>query len=60
MTGHDDRAMTEDHVELCGTPIFDSLVDEIRGTTSGNGVPHPGTAEDDAEVSEPPAERKNE
>ncbi|WP_409492117.1 hypothetical protein [Amycolatopsis sp. cmx-11-12] len=26
--------MTEDHVELCGTPIFDSLVDEVRRANS--------------------------
>ncbi len=36
MTEHDDCAITEDHVELCGSPIFDSVVDETRKATSEN------------------------
>ncbi|MFC3454923.1 hypothetical protein [Amycolatopsis speibonae] len=27
---------TEDHVELCGTPIFDSLVEETRRAAAGH------------------------
>ncbi|GHH04862.1 hypothetical protein GCM10017790_08180 [Amycolatopsis oliviviridis] len=39
--GQDDRARrtvkTEDHVELCGTPIFDSLVEETRRAAARSG-----------------------
>ncbi|RSN61010.1 hypothetical protein DMH01_17365 [Amycolatopsis sp. WAC 04182] len=42
--------VTEDHVELCGTPIFDSLVEETRKAAAGNGtLPR----DDNSESSEP-------
>lgn len=53
--GQDDpgtkTVLTEDHVELCGTPIFDSLVEETRRAAAGDGgLPRGG--EDNSELTE--------
>ncbi len=58
MTEHDDCAITEDHVELCGTPIFDSVVDETRRATSENSALLPG-GEKNSERKERNAEAEN-
>ncbi|WP_410601265.1 hypothetical protein [Amycolatopsis sp. lyj-90] len=58
MTEHDDCAITEDHVELCGTPIFDSVVDETRRATSGNSALLP-SSENNSERNEQHAEADN-